>query len=146
MTWLLLDAGEPRLAAAIPFYGPAPEAPDFGGDTAAVMGVYAELDERVNASQERVRAALEAAGPEHNFKVLSGRGPCLLQRHGRSLRPDPGRRGMGGCDRLVRRAPAGTLERTARAPGRVAGGELTPSLLTGIGNRPAESKPVLGVG
>ena len=72
MTWLLLDAGEPRLAAAIPFYGPAPEAPDFGGDTAAVMGVYAELDERVNASQDRVRAALEAAGLEHEIKVYPG--------------------------------------------------------------------------
>ena len=29
MVWTLLDAGEPRLAAAIPFYGPAPSAPDF---------------------------------------------------------------------------------------------------------------------
>jgi carboxymethylenebutenolidase len=72
MTWLLLDAEEPRLAAAIPFYGPAPEAPDFSGDMAAVMGVYAELDERVNASQERVRAALEAAGLEHEIKVYPG--------------------------------------------------------------------------
>jgi carboxymethylenebutenolidase len=72
MTWLLLDAGEPRLAAAIPFYGPAPEAPDFSGDTAAVMGVYAELDDRVNASQDRVRAALEAAGLEHELRVYPG--------------------------------------------------------------------------
>ena len=50
MVWTLLDAGEPRLAAAIPFYGPAPAAPDFSGNTAAVLGVYAELDGRVNAS------------------------------------------------------------------------------------------------
>ena len=52
MVWTLLDAGEPRLAAAIPFYGPAPAAPDFAGDKAAVLGVYAELDGRVNASRE----------------------------------------------------------------------------------------------
>jgi carboxymethylenebutenolidase len=29
MTWRLLDAGEPRLAAAVPFYGPCPDDPDF---------------------------------------------------------------------------------------------------------------------
>ena len=48
MVWALLDAGDPRLAAAIPFYGPAPAAPDFSGNTAAVLGVYAELDDRSN--------------------------------------------------------------------------------------------------
>ena len=72
MVWLLLDAGEPRLAAAVPFYGPAPDAPDFTGNTAAVMGVYAELDDRVNASQERARAALEAAGLPHEIRVYPG--------------------------------------------------------------------------
>jgi carboxymethylenebutenolidase len=72
MVWSLLDAGEPRLAAAVPFYGPAPDAPDFTGNTAAVMGVYAELDDRVNASQERARAALEAAGLPHEIMVYPG--------------------------------------------------------------------------
>ena len=57
MVWTLLDAGEPRLAAAIPFYGPAPAAPDFSGDTAAVLGVYAENDARVNASSGPRRGA-----------------------------------------------------------------------------------------
>jgi carboxymethylenebutenolidase len=78
MTWLLLDAGEPRLAAAVPFYGPAPDAPDFSGDAAAVMGVYAELDDRVNASQERVRTALEAAGLEHEIRVYPGVGHAFF--------------------------------------------------------------------
>jgi carboxymethylenebutenolidase len=72
MAWTLLDAGEPRLAAAIPFYGPGPEAPDFTGDTAAVLGVYAELDDRVNRSQDRIRAALEAAGLTHRIDVYPG--------------------------------------------------------------------------
>ena len=31
MTWQLLAAGEPRLAAAVPFYGPAPADADFSG-------------------------------------------------------------------------------------------------------------------
>jgi carboxymethylenebutenolidase len=72
MVWTLLDAGEPRLAAAIPFYGPAPAAPDFAGDQAAVLGVYAELDGRVNASRGTATAALEAAGLTHEIKTYPG--------------------------------------------------------------------------
>jgi carboxymethylenebutenolidase len=72
MVWALLDAGDERLAAAIPFYGPAPDAPDFSGNTAAVLGVYAELDARVNASRETAEAALTAAGVEHELKTYPG--------------------------------------------------------------------------
>ncbi len=73
MTWQLLAAGEPRLNAAVPFYGPAPAEADFSGSpNAAVMGVYAEQDARVNASQETARAALEAAGLVHEIKVYPG--------------------------------------------------------------------------
>jgi carboxymethylenebutenolidase len=73
MTWQLLAAGEPRLSAAVPFYGPAPADADFSGSpNAAVMGVYAELDSRVNGSQDAARAALEAAGLVHEIKVYPG--------------------------------------------------------------------------
>ena len=72
MVWALLDAGDERLAAAIPFYGPAPAAPDFSGNTAAVLGVYAELDARVNASRETAEAALTTAGLEHELKTYPG--------------------------------------------------------------------------
>jgi carboxymethylenebutenolidase len=72
MVWTLLDAGEPRLAAAIPFYGPAPASPDFSGDTAAVLGIYAEQDARVNASRETAEAALTAAGLTHEIKTYPG--------------------------------------------------------------------------
>ena len=72
MVWTLLDAGEPRLAAAIPFYGPAPSAPDFSGNTAAVLGVYAELDGRVNASLGTATTGLEAAGLTHEMKTYPG--------------------------------------------------------------------------
>lgn len=78
MVWTLLDSGDPRLAAAIPFYGPGPEAPDFSGSDAAVLGVYAELDDRVNASQRRVRDALEAAGVEHQINVYAGAGHAFF--------------------------------------------------------------------
>ena len=72
MVWTLLDAGEPRLAAAIPFYGPAPTSPDFSGDTAAVLGVYAENDSRVNGSRDAATAALTAAGLTHEIKTYPG--------------------------------------------------------------------------
>jgi carboxymethylenebutenolidase len=58
-----LAAGEPRLAAAVPFYGPTPEDPDFSGsEDVAVLGIYAAQDQRVNASEPIARAALEKAG------------------------------------------------------------------------------------
>jgi carboxymethylenebutenolidase len=63
MVWTLLASGEPLLAAAAPFYGPLPEGADFAGSrNAAVLGVYAEQDERVNATRDAARMALERAG------------------------------------------------------------------------------------
>src|SRR5688500_10004144 len=58
MVWQLPAAGEPRLAAAAPFYGPTPETPDFSGSEAAVFAVYGELDARVNEGQAPAEAAL----------------------------------------------------------------------------------------
>lgn len=75
MTWNLLQAGpgqEKRLRAAIPFYGPAPETPDFKGTKAAVLGMYAGDDERVNASRPAVEEALKAAKLTYEIKVWDG--------------------------------------------------------------------------
>lgn len=68
LVWQLLDAGEPRLSAAVPFYGPAPDDADFGGSpNAAVLGFYGALDDRVNATEPTARAALEKAGLVHEL-------------------------------------------------------------------------------
>ena len=72
MTWQLLHEGEKRLAAAIPFYGPAPDEPDFRNAEAAVLAVYAGSDTRVNASRDRAEAALKAAGLAHEVRVFQG--------------------------------------------------------------------------
>ena len=72
MTWNLLQAGEQRLAAAAPFYGPSPENPDFGGARAAVYAVYAGNDARVNATRERAGAALAAAGLTYEIRTFAG--------------------------------------------------------------------------
>ncbi|MGH2767699.1 MAG: dienelactone hydrolase family protein [Actinomycetota bacterium] len=67
MVWRLLASGEPRLAAAVPFYGPLPDPADFSGSRAAVLAIYAELDSRVNASRDVAGEALERAGIPHEL-------------------------------------------------------------------------------
>jgi carboxymethylenebutenolidase len=73
MVWSLLASGEPRLAAAAPFYGPLPDVAEFGGSAdAAVLAVYAEQDDRVNASRDRATAALEKSGLTHEVVTVPG--------------------------------------------------------------------------
>jgi len=63
LVWRLLAAGEPRLAAAVPFYGPLPDDPDFAGSkNAAVLGFYGSRDERVTSTEPAAKAALDKAG------------------------------------------------------------------------------------
>jgi carboxymethylenebutenolidase len=50
------------LSAAVPFYGPLPDNPDFTGCKAAVLGIYGALDTRVTSSQSSAKAALERVG------------------------------------------------------------------------------------
>ncbi|WP_433082714.1 dienelactone hydrolase family protein [Dactylosporangium sp. CA-052675] len=71
--WQLLAAGEPRLAAAAPFYGPFPDAATLNGSKqAAVLGIYGELDSRVNATRGAAEAALSAAGMTHELVTFPG--------------------------------------------------------------------------
>ena len=72
MTWQLLNAGDTRLAAAVPFYGPAPENPDFTKAKAAVLAIYGGLDTRVTSTRPVVEAALVEAGLPHKFLVFEG--------------------------------------------------------------------------
>jgi carboxymethylenebutenolidase len=72
MVWLLLASKEPRLAAAAPFYGPFPTGGNLSGSRAAVLGIYAELDSRVNASRNTARAALRAAKLRHEVVTFPG--------------------------------------------------------------------------
>jgi carboxymethylenebutenolidase len=72
MTWLLVASDEPRLAAAAPFYGPLPDNADFGGAKAAVLGIYAEQDQRVNASRDAAESALKQAGLTHEIVTYPG--------------------------------------------------------------------------
>jgi carboxymethylenebutenolidase len=72
MTWNLLQAGDRRIAAAVPFYGPSPESPDFSAAVAAVLAIYAGLDDRVNATRQRAVDALQRAGLSYQVKTYEG--------------------------------------------------------------------------
>ncbi|WP_433055465.1 dienelactone hydrolase family protein [Dactylosporangium sp. CS-033363] len=71
--WQLLASGEPRLSAAAPFYGPFPSGASLTGSKAAsVLGIYGELDSRVNATRDAAEAALTAAGLPHELVTFPG--------------------------------------------------------------------------
>jgi carboxymethylenebutenolidase len=89
MVWTLLAAGEPRLAAAAPFYGPLPDGADFAGSpNVAVLGIYAELDDRVNASRDAATAALEKAGLTHQIVTFPNAGHAFFNDTGQRYSPD----------------------------------------------------------
>ncbi len=62
----------PELKAAVPFYGPAPDLEQVPNITAAVFGVYAELDERINAGKDALEQALIDSGTTYQMKVYPG--------------------------------------------------------------------------
>jgi carboxymethylenebutenolidase len=72
MVWQLLNDGATDLAAAVPFYGPAPSNPTFSNTRAAVLGVFAEKDNRVNAGRDALEAALTARGLTHELVTVPG--------------------------------------------------------------------------
>jgi len=78
MVWSVLAAGEDRLAAACPFYGPLPEAHDFSKAKAAVLAFYGETDTRVNDTRPAAEAALMAAKLPYEMKVEPGAGHAFF--------------------------------------------------------------------
>ena len=87
MVWLLLASREPRLAAAVPFYGPFPENGNLAGSKAAVLGIYAEQDSRVNATRGAARAALRAARLKHQIVTFPGADHAFFNSTGPRFNP-----------------------------------------------------------
>jgi carboxymethylenebutenolidase len=87
MTWGLLATPEPRLAAAAPFYGTIDADADLSGTKAAVLGVYGELDQRVNATRDAATAALEKAGLTHEIKTYPGANHAFFNDTGQNYEP-----------------------------------------------------------
>ena len=71
---------------------------------AAVLGVYAELDARVNATPRRGRGRPRGRRPHPRDRTFPGRRPRLLQRHRPALRRRGGGGRLPGDARLVRRS------------------------------------------
>ena len=71
ITWRVATA-LPTLKAAVPFYGPAPDLSQVPNIKAAVLGVYAELDERIGAGIPDLEAALDAAGANYQINIYPG--------------------------------------------------------------------------
>ena len=105
MVWRLLAAGESRLAAAAPFYGPFPEGGDVGGAKAAVLGVYGGLDDRVNETRDAAQAALEAAHLHHEILTFTQANHAFFNDTGARFNPPAAaeayRRALGWFDRYV---------------------------------------------
>lgn len=68
ITWRSATA-LPELKAAVPYYGPAPELDQVPNINAAVLGVYAGNDERINGGIADLEAALEAAGKTYQINI-----------------------------------------------------------------------------
>jgi carboxymethylenebutenolidase len=71
ITWRAA-ASIPELKAAVPFYGPGPELDDVPNIGAAVFGVYAEQDSRINAGKDALEEALMDAGTTYQMKIYPG--------------------------------------------------------------------------
>jgi carboxymethylenebutenolidase len=71
ITWRCATA-LPELKAAVPFYGPAPDLEQVPNIEAAVFGVYAEMDNRINAGRDTLEQALIDAGITNQMKVYPG--------------------------------------------------------------------------
>jgi carboxymethylenebutenolidase len=87
MVWQLLNAGPTELAAAVPFYGPAPDDPRFTGTKAAVLGIFAEQDARVNAGRDTLDRALTTAGVTHEFVTEPGATHAFFNDTGQRYNP-----------------------------------------------------------
>jgi carboxymethylenebutenolidase len=88
MVWSLLASGESRLGAAAPFYGPFPDNADLSASrSTAVLGVYAALDTRVNASRDAARAALEKAGHPHEIVTYDNANHAFFNDTGQRYEP-----------------------------------------------------------
>ncbi len=73
ITWRVATA-LPDLDAAVPFYGPAPDLEAVSDINAAVLGVYAGEDERINGGIPDLEAALDEAGTTYEMNIYPGVG------------------------------------------------------------------------
>ncbi len=67
-----LVAADPRVRAAVPWYGSAPAAEDIARISSPVLAIYGSIDERLMAALPGVRADMAGAGVDFTAKVYEG--------------------------------------------------------------------------
>ena len=99
MVWSVLAAGEDRLAAAAPFYGPLPDPHDFSKAKAAVLAFYGETDgDRVNGRNRAGQGGADGGQAAPRGRGGARRRPRLLQRdRRRGSTPQPRPTPTPGC-------------------------------------------------
>ncbi|HZS02562.1 MAG TPA: dienelactone hydrolase family protein [Chloroflexota bacterium] len=90
MTWRLATVN-PNLKAAVPFYGPAPPLDAVPNIQAAVLGIYAGDDPRIDAGIPDLVAALTAAGKTFEIEVYPGVQHAFFNDTGQSYNADAAR-------------------------------------------------------
>lgn len=70
-TWRIITQA-PEIKAAVPFYGPAPALDQVKNIKAAVLGIYAGNDERINAGIPDLEKALKEANITYQIKIYPG--------------------------------------------------------------------------
>ena len=70
VAWRVLTQ-EPRLVAGVPFYGPIPPLEAVPDISAAVLGIYGELDQRITSMLPDIEQAMASAGKSFDKLVLA---------------------------------------------------------------------------
>jgi carboxymethylenebutenolidase len=86
-----LATQEPRLGAAVAFYGPNPPLEDVPNIQAAVLGIYGEEDQRIMDQQPELEAALAEAGKTYEMVVFEGANHAFFNDTGERFDPEAAR-------------------------------------------------------
>lgn len=71
MAWRLITK-DPRIARAVPFYGPNPPLEDVPNIEAKVLAIYGGLDQRINAGINDIEAAMIKSGKIFSKEIFDG--------------------------------------------------------------------------
>jgi carboxymethylenebutenolidase len=86
LTWLLA-VRNPEIQAAVPFYGSAPPLEEVSNLNAAVLGIYAGNDTRINGGVPELEAALKERQKEYEFITYPGADHAFFNDTGERYNP-----------------------------------------------------------
>jgi carboxymethylenebutenolidase len=78
----------PELAAIVPYYGPPPPLDEVPNLRAAALGIYAELDSRINGASEALWEALRAAEKTFELWIAPGANHAFFNNTGANYAPE----------------------------------------------------------